>query len=101
MVDSEDRRVWLIVRSEPLEPEMLEAYEAWYSRHLARLLAVPGVLGARRFESIDGEPRFMVRYELAGPEVLESEAYRAVGRFGEMERHVRFTRNVYREIPLP
>lgn len=97
----EDSRVWLVVRSEPLSADMLEAYERWYSAHLAKLLAVPGVLGARRFESLDGDLRFMVQYEIAGLEVLDSEAYRAVGRFGEMEPHVRFTRNVYREIALP
>jgi hypothetical protein len=92
---------WLIVRSEPLEQARLEAYEQWYAEHIRKLLEVPGVLSARRFESIDGEPRFMVQYELESPAVLESPAYRAVGRFGEMERHVRFTRNVYRELPLP
>ncbi len=92
---------WLIVRSEPVGEELMEVYEAWYARHIQELLAVPGVLGARRFESIEGEPRFMVQYELEGPEVLDSEAYRAVGRFAEMEPNVRFTRNVYREIGLP
>ncbi len=92
---------WLIVRSEPLGDELLAEYEQWYAKHISELLAVPGVLSARRFESIDGGPRFMVQYELESPEVLDSEAYRAVGRFGEMEPKVRFTRNVYREIGLP
>jgi hypothetical protein len=97
----EDSRVWLVVRSEPLSEDLLAAYEAWYAAHLVKLLAVPGVLAARRFESVDGDMRFMVQYEIASLEVLESEAYRAVGRFGEIEQQVRFTRNVYREIPLP
>jgi hypothetical protein len=92
---------WLIVRSEPLSEESLAEYEAWYGEHIRQLLAVPGVLGARRFESVDGELRFMVQYELENVEVLNSEAYRAVGRFGEMQAKLRFTRNVYREIPLP
>jgi hypothetical protein len=29
--------------------------------------------------------------------VFDSSAYRAVGRFGELEPHIRYTRNVYRE----
>jgi hypothetical protein len=92
---------WLVVRSEPLSDEFLAEYEAWYSEHIRALLVVPGVLSARRFESVDGELRFMVQYELASRAVLESNAYRAVGRFGELEPKVRFTRNVYEEIGLP
>jgi hypothetical protein len=92
---------WLIVRSEPVSSELLAAYEAWYSEHIRALLAVPGVLSARRFESVDGDLRFMVQYELESVAVLDSAAYRAVGRFGEMESKVRFTRNVYEEIALP
>ncbi|MBO0663189.1 hypothetical protein LQ948_11140 [Jiella sp. MQZ9-1] len=79
---------------------MLGDYHAWYEDHIAKLLSVPGVRLARRFESIEGEMRFMALYEVDDVSVFDSAAYKAVGRFGEMEAHVRFTRNVYREIPI-
>ena len=92
--------VLLVVRSEPLDPAWLDRYHAWYSDHIAKLLAVEGVRSARRFESIDGDMRYMAMYEVDDMEVFASPAYRSVGRFGEMEPHVRFTRNVYREVPI-
>ena len=91
--------VTLIVRSEPSDPTMLDRYHAWYADHLRQLLAVPGVEVAQRYESIDGDMRYMARYELESTDVFDTEAYRAIGRFGPMERHVRFTRNVYRTMP--
>jgi hypothetical protein len=92
--------VVLSVRSEPVAPLSESEYHAWYANHITQLLAVPGVLLARRFESIDGDMRFMAMYEIANQEVMQSEAYRSVGRFGRIDPYVRYTRNVYREIPL-
>jgi hypothetical protein len=92
--------VLLVVRSEPLDSAWLDRYHAWYADHIAKLLAVDGVRSARRFESVDGDMKYMAMYEIDNMEVFSSPAYRAVGRFGEMEPHVRFTRNVYREIPI-
>ena len=41
--------------------------------------------------------RFVAIYEIRDMAVFDSSAYRAVGRFGELEPHIRYTRNVYRE----
>ena len=91
--------VLLVVRSEPNDPAMLDRYHRWYEDHIRKLLSVDGVLSARRFESVEGDLRFMAVYEIRDMSVFDSPEYRAVGRFGEMERHVRYTRNVYRETP--
>jgi hypothetical protein len=93
-------KCFLVVRSEPTDDQMFLQYHQWYEQHIRALLAVKGVQQARRFESIDGDMRYMAMYEIDDFNVFSSPEYRAVGRFGAMEPHVRFTRNVYREIPI-
>jgi len=36
------------------------------------LLSVPGMLGARRFEAVVGEPKYAAFYEIESPEIIES-----------------------------
>lgn len=90
----------LVVRSEPLTPEVAPEYHRWYADHVEKLTAVPGVLSGRRFECIDGEMQFMAMYEIADMETFDTPPYREIKGFGTIEPHVRFTRNVYREMPL-
>ena len=97
---SADGPVLLVVRSEPKDPAMLAQYHRWYKDHMKKLLAVDGVLSARRYESVDGDMRFVAIYEIRDMSVFELPAYRAVGKFGDMEPHVRYTRNIYRAIAL-
>jgi hypothetical protein len=89
----------LVVRSEPLDASRTEAYHRWYAQHVDELLAVPGVLSGRRFECIDGEPRFMALYTIADFSVFSTPAYRQIQGFGPLTDHIRFTRNVYRTMP--
>jgi hypothetical protein len=60
-------------RDEAIAP----VYERWYvNEHVPERLAVPGFLGARRYERIDGgSPRFFTSYELTSVDVLSSAAY--------------------------
>lgn len=52
------------------------AFHAWHTaEHLPERLAVPGFLRARRYEAVEGAPRFFNDYLVAGPEVLSSPAY--------------------------
>ncbi len=58
------------------EPAYDEEYNAWYDEeHIPFLLRVPGVLRARRFRAVEGEPRYLALYDLATPEVRQSEAF--------------------------
>lgn len=53
-----------------------EEYNAWYDEeHIPFLLRVPGVLRARRFRAVEGEPRYLALYDLASPEVRQSEPF--------------------------
>ena len=51
-------------------------YNDWYDReHLPRLVTVPGVLRARRYDRVSGPgPRYLTAYELSGAGVWESPA---------------------------
>jgi hypothetical protein len=90
----------LVVRSEPFDRAMAGDYHRWYAQHVDEITKVPGVLNGRRFECIDGEPDFMAMYEIADFDVFSTPAYRQVKGFGPMSDHVRFTRNVYRAMPV-
>ncbi|HZQ37167.1 MAG TPA: hypothetical protein VFD32_14650 [Dehalococcoidia bacterium] len=58
------------------EPAYDEEYNAWYDEeHIPYLLRVPGVLRARRFRAIEGEPRYLALYDLAAPDVRQSDAF--------------------------
>ena len=79
-------------------------FNRWYNEeHLAERLAVPGFLGAARYEAVKGGPRHLAEYELESPAVLESEAYQRVQaqptewtkRAGPATVATTFIRNVY------
>jgi hypothetical protein len=60
-------------------PENDADLNAWYSEeHLKERLAVPGFLAAKRYVSLDGEPKYVALYELSDAAVLHSEAYTSV-----------------------
>jgi hypothetical protein len=86
-----------------IEPEHEEEFERWYAEeHLPDRVNCPGFLTARRFRAIEGGPKYMAFYDLDGPEVLETEAYRRIRTTPwtrAMEpRFKNFKRNIYVEI---
>src|SRR5216684_7480214 len=66
--------VWTDIASE---------YEAdfneWYSKeHIPQLLGVPGFQTGRRYQAVEGSPKYMAIYQLADENVLKSDGFRAV-----------------------
>jgi hypothetical protein len=58
------------------DPEHDQELNDWYNKeHLAALAAVPGVLGARRYRSKEGSPKYLAIYDYASPDIRESEAW--------------------------
>jgi len=54
-----------------------ERFNEWYNNeHIPALLKVPGVLGAYRYVSLEGEPKYIAVYELERSDVLSSEAWK-------------------------
>lgn len=45
-------------------------FNQWYNiDHVPALVGVPGVRGARRFQSVEGEPKYLAVYEMDNPNV--------------------------------
>jgi hypothetical protein len=67
---------WLYIVHTDIPDHIAAEYNDWYDReHLPRLVTVPGVLRARRYDRVSGPgPRYLTAYELTGAEVWESPA---------------------------
>lgn len=61
----QERPEWLNVITVDIEEAHAEAFDRWYNEvHVPEILACPGWIANRRYECIDGEPRFLAIYEL-------------------------------------
>ncbi len=59
-----------------ISASMEEEYNAWYNTaYIPGYLTVPGVLRARRFLAIDGQPKYLTLYEFENAGVPETEAW--------------------------
>lgn len=68
----------LFSQMEPPE-ELTGRFHHWYDTdHVPARVALDGFLGARRFQAVDGEPRYLAIYELESLAALDTDAYRAV-----------------------
>jgi len=101
------RRALLLVQMDAAPDDEAEL-NAWYEEdHLPERAALPGFLTARRFESVDGAPKYLALYELEDLSVLETPEYRALidapdPRTKAVGRMVNtLVRKVYVEIPRP
>jgi hypothetical protein len=62
-----------------IAPEAEREFNEWYNtEHVPQLLGVPGFLSGRRYQAVEGEPRYLALYELTNVEVLKSDAFRQV-----------------------
>ena len=51
-------------------------YERWYfQEHLPERVGVPGFLAGRRYEAVEGAPKFLTYYEGKGPDIFVSKPY--------------------------
>jgi hypothetical protein len=72
-------------------PEHAEPFSRWYSEtHVPEILACPGWLGGERYESIDGDPRFLAMYGLEDAErPFGTDEYESVWGWEEQVEHMR------------
>ena len=62
-----------------IAPEVEREFNDWYnSEHIPQLLGVPGFLSGRRYQAVEGEPKYLALYDLSDAEVLKSDAFRQV-----------------------
>ncbi|AEA25892.1 DUF4286 family protein [Pseudonocardia benzenivorans] len=104
MTEPTDRAKGLLLVMIDIDPAYEEEFNRWYTEeHFPERQQCPGFLSARRFVSVEGEPKYLALYDLDDPEVLETEEYRRIRPPSEWTRKLQphFTtlvRNVYREI---
>ena len=64
---------WLYIVHTDIPDHIVDEYNEWYDReHLPRLVTVPGVIRARRYAAVSGNPRYLTAYELSDPGAFES-----------------------------
>ena len=64
---------WLYIVHTDIPDDIVDEYNAWYDEeHLPRLVTVPGVVRARRYTVVSGNPRYLTAYELTDPDAFES-----------------------------
>lgn len=70
-----EARILLVTMLVP-RPEHEEEFNDWYNtEHLAAMLSVSGVLTARRFRALEGEPKYVALYDVANYDVLKGQEY--------------------------
>jgi hypothetical protein len=74
---TKDGRKHLLLVMLDVDPSVNDdEFNRWYfEEHVAERLSCPGFLSARRFQVVEGEPRYLAIYELEGPEALQTEQY--------------------------
>jgi hypothetical protein len=56
-----------------------DEFNRWYfEEHVAERLALPGFRSARRFEAVEGSPRYLAIYELDSPDALATPEYQVL-----------------------
>ena len=73
-----------------IDPAREAAFNAWYDAvHIPALLACPGWLSARRYLSLEGGPKYVAVYEVAGEWVYDTPEFHAVKGFMDFTPDVR------------
>lgn len=66
---------WLYIVHTDIPDDIVDEYNAWYDEeHLPRLVAVPGILRARRFAAPGASPKYLTAYDLTDRHAFESPA---------------------------
>lgn len=69
----------LLVVWTDVAPEAEAEFNRWYdTEHVPQLLGVPGFLSGRRYQAVDGKPKYLAIYELTDEKVAKSDAFRQV-----------------------
>jgi hypothetical protein len=66
--EHQQRPEWLNAVFVDVDNDYADAFDRWYNEvHVPEILACPGWRGNRRYECVDGEPRFLALYDLDDP----------------------------------
>ncbi len=69
----------LLVVWTDVTPEYEAEFNEWYDKeHVPQLLTIPGILTGRRYQAVEGKPKYIAIYEMSDEKVWESAAFREV-----------------------
>ena len=83
------------------DPATEQAWHAWYSGYLQKLISVPGIHTAQRFKAVGCTPsRYLAMYSIDSEDVYSSEGYRSIGGGGSQsarfhDAYQTWTRNLF------
>ncbi|HWO94305.1 MAG TPA: hypothetical protein VNL92_06030 [Dehalococcoidia bacterium] len=82
---------WINAITVDVDPAHAEDFSRWYNEiHVPEILACPGWVANRRYECIDGEPRFLAIYDLKDPKSpFASCKWRSAVGWDEHREHIR------------
>jgi hypothetical protein len=74
-----------------IDADQADSFNHWYNEvHFPEILACPGWLGGRRYECVDGEPRFLAIYDLEdSTRPFTTPEYEAAVGWDEQVEHIR------------
>src|SRR5262245_64189540 len=83
-------RALFLVRMDVAHDHEAAFNEVYDAEHIPALAAVPGVQSAHRYRNpAPTSPRYLAAYEMDGPEVLQSAAWKAAGERGRWPTDIR------------
>jgi hypothetical protein len=60
----------ILVESRPSSPDREQEYNTWYDEvHIPELLALDGIVAARRLRPVDGDGPYVALYEIEGDDL--------------------------------
>jgi hypothetical protein len=60
----------MLVETRPSSPDREQEYNTWYDEvHIPELLALDGIVGARRLRPVDGDGPYVAIYEIEGDDL--------------------------------
>jgi antibiotic biosynthesis monooxygenase (ABM) superfamily enzyme len=78
MVSTQSGTGLLVVWTD-VAPEYEAEFNRWYdNEHIPQLVGIPGFLSGRRYQAVDGKPKYIAIYDLSDESVLKSDAFREV-----------------------
>ncbi|WP_375459948.1 DUF4286 family protein [uncultured Enterovirga sp.] len=84
----------LVLVSMDVDPAVEEEFNDWYTtEHIPLLSAVPGMIRARRFRALTGQPAYVALYHVETTDIYATEAWTSANYTPWMLRMRRFQRN--------
>jgi hypothetical protein len=88
--DHQERPKWVNIVTVDVVDAYAEVFSRWYNDvHVPEILRCPGWIANRRYECVDGDPRFLAIYDLENDQPFNSPQWEAAVGWDEHVDHIR------------